>query len=359
MARVLLPHFVFLWVPSSEKQAIEEEFHRQNAYQNGMKLFNKDLCKHDFVKIESFNHLIKTLEYYGGNKEDEDEDHGYVNRFKPIFILTGHGQTNTGYMGFLKPGDGALVPRRLTNNWRPRIPCDFIATQCYSHSFLDFVTNPCLMGLDSVRWISAGTSASPSTQTVIRIDTTGKVAFHIELMRLLETYLLSYPELIEPDTNQCNSVRKTLDSILNSIFVREPPTPTTATAIAATATPTTPTTRTTPPSPRLPGHTNSSPKPKPNDHGTINPHYIVILLLMVGSMLGTPVIVGLLFLYYVVIPRVNIKKLLVFVVIDLLVGIPIWFLYIVDYLVPTAIEKKYHKMVDVVIIVFVFVYYFI
>lgn len=287
---------------------------RTSTYQNGMALFNQDRCRHNFEKIESFKHLIQTLDHYGGMDNQE------IRRFKPVFILVGHGNINTGYMNFMKHGDGALVPQRLVNNWRPQIPCDFIATQCYSHSFSSVVANPCLMKLDNVRFLSAGDSAKPETESVVRTTPQGTISFHVELMSLLETYLHSYPELVQPDFSILDRIRKSFSSLRTSVFRKHLASP------QPLALP--------PPTP--------VPTPVPEKHN-YNP-YLIITLLLIGSLMGLPILLGLLFLYYCILPRINTEKLVVIVIISIITHIPIPILYLFSYKYP-KIEGKYYRWI--------------
>lgn len=335
MARVLLPHFVFLWIPGSEAEAVKKEEQNLMVYENAMKLFNRNRCKHDFFKIESFQQLIETLDRYG-KREDEN---GYANRYKPIFILTGHGQKNTGFMKFMKPGSGSLVPRLLINNWRPQIQCDFIATQCYSNCFLNFNVNPCLLQMDSVRWIPISDAIEPTALEVLSVTGTGKLlnAFHVELMSLLETYLITYPELIEPDKNQCNFVRKAFDVLKTSVLRKRLLTSTQEPPLSLPS-----------PLPLLPSPTGPF---LSIGQYEINPYYMIFFILMLGSFIGTPILLCLLFIFYIIIPRIDREKLFNCFLLSIATGIPPWLLYIVSYFLPNNIATKDYK----IILVFYFI----
>ena len=327
MARVLLPHFVFLWIPGTEAESVRDDEQNLKVYQNAMKLFNGERCKHNFFKIASFKQLIEVLDQHT-RRENEN---WYGNQYKPVFVLTGHGQKNTGFMRFMDRGDGSLVPRRLVNSWRPQVPCDFISTQCYANNFLDYIANPCLLQLDSVRWIPVTDTAKPIATEIYTQQSGGRVldAFHVQLTALLETYLVSYPELIEPNKTQYNIVRDAFYRLKASIERQlSPPVPTP---------PLLPPPLVPDPDPFPVTVTNPSPSPA-ND---INPYYIIIFLLLLGSFVGTHILVILLFIYHIVLPMIDLKKLGIIVFISFITGIPLWFIYfsVITFYLTRSIKK--------------------
>ena len=215
MANVLLPNFVFLWIPSEKTE--HEEALRFAAYRTAMKLFDNTLCRHVFIKIRSFYALIDALNTHGGISDMDP-------RYRTIFILIGHGITNYGWMTFIDKnpvsGSKLLIPRLLVDKWRPSKSCDFIATQCYSHCFLDPITNPCLLKMTNVRWIPLSSAASAKTYCIYYDK---NFIFDRELLALLECYMISYPEIVSKNTDQLSNLKNVLRDMCIKFMKNNPP----------------------------------------------------------------------------------------------------------------------------------------
>ena len=195
------PFFIFIWIIDKGHNiegGANELMRRVNLYQSALELIHKhSQCRSSFQLAFDMPTLLSYLR--------PPLDYGC--EYHPVFVLTGHGDANTGAMRLWSDSCGSgvgsgsteedtatkgwLTTTKLMNQWRPAFACDLIASQCGANAFVSEFMYPVLLSYPNVRCMAA-CDVNRKCSHVHRFSD-GSLA-HVELTRFLMFYLRSRGE---------------------------------------------------------------------------------------------------------------------------------------------------------------------